>query len=414
MWRPAFVQQDLHPFGFQNERRSVWQAQDVYLKASPFFYADKIKLPLLLVHGEDDANPGTEPFQSRKLYQAIRGNGTTRLVMLPNEPLVHRAGIERAAGGGNAELVRHLREERQVREQATSGWPFCRDNEWADGLDPDAQSGIGKPPAMRHPVHRAAKLGMETDQETSMHRNGMRAITFVIATLLAGMTHEVKRRLCGQMTAATLAALHANVRAWRNLERSTHALKALQAPPDVRFQQAEQLYGECLRHHGYLHLQAARNADDARLANTQGEVAGTCGRIAAIAKQALRDAPAQAAWIEPHADLRERALREGAAGQCSAGGCGRRWPTRRWTASGDCTGSCCNRRPLRASNMKAARLTAAPMREPSRLPDRSLREAAWRLLAGNGVAAPRNGNGAAGPGPPQRASVGTAGRWNCA
>ncbi len=75
------------PFGFQNERRSVWQAQDVYLKASPFFYADKIKLPLLLVHGEDDANPGTEPFQSRKLYQAIRGNGgITRLVMLPDEP----------------------------------------------------------------------------------------------------------------------------------------------------------------------------------------------------------------------------------------------------------------------------------------------------------------------------------------
>lgn len=75
------------PFGFQNERRSVWQAQDVYLKASPFFYADKIKLPLLLVHGEDDANPGTEPFQSRKLFQAIRGNGgTTRLVMLPHEP----------------------------------------------------------------------------------------------------------------------------------------------------------------------------------------------------------------------------------------------------------------------------------------------------------------------------------------
>ncbi|MEE7548063.1 S9 family peptidase, partial [Xanthomonas sp. Kuri4-1] len=77
----------LTPFGFQNERRSVWQAQDVYLKASPFFYADRIKHPLLLVHGEDDANPGTEPVQSRKLYQAIRGNGgTTRLVMLPNEP----------------------------------------------------------------------------------------------------------------------------------------------------------------------------------------------------------------------------------------------------------------------------------------------------------------------------------------
>ncbi len=49
----------------------------MYLKAPPFFYADKIKLPLLLVQGEDDANPGTEPFQSRKLYQAIAGNGGT-------------------------------------------------------------------------------------------------------------------------------------------------------------------------------------------------------------------------------------------------------------------------------------------------------------------------------------------------
>ena len=77
----------LTPFGFQNERRSVWQARDVYLQASPFFSADTLKKPLLLVHGEDDANPGTEPIQSLKLYQAIRGNGgTTRLLMLPHEP----------------------------------------------------------------------------------------------------------------------------------------------------------------------------------------------------------------------------------------------------------------------------------------------------------------------------------------
>jgi dipeptidyl aminopeptidase/acylaminoacyl peptidase len=77
----------LTPFGFQSERRSVWAAQSVYLQASPFFFADKIKLPLLIVHGEDDANPGTEPVQARKLFQAIRGNGgTTRLVMLPHEP----------------------------------------------------------------------------------------------------------------------------------------------------------------------------------------------------------------------------------------------------------------------------------------------------------------------------------------
>jgi dipeptidyl aminopeptidase/acylaminoacyl peptidase len=77
----------LTPFGFQNERRSVWEASDVYLKVSPFFSADKIKTPLLLMHGAEDANPGTTPLQSNKLYEAIRGNGgTTRLVLLPHEP----------------------------------------------------------------------------------------------------------------------------------------------------------------------------------------------------------------------------------------------------------------------------------------------------------------------------------------
>ena len=77
----------LTPFGFQNERRSVWEATDVYLKVSPFFSADKLKTPLLIVHGAEDANPGTTPLQSSKLYEAIRGNGgTTRLVLLPHEP----------------------------------------------------------------------------------------------------------------------------------------------------------------------------------------------------------------------------------------------------------------------------------------------------------------------------------------
>jgi dipeptidyl aminopeptidase/acylaminoacyl peptidase len=77
----------LTPFGFQNERRSVWEAQDVYLKVSPFFFADKLKTPLLIVHGAEDANPGTTPIQASKLYEAIRGNGgTARLVMLPHEP----------------------------------------------------------------------------------------------------------------------------------------------------------------------------------------------------------------------------------------------------------------------------------------------------------------------------------------
>jgi len=77
----------LTPFGFQSERRSVWEAPDVYLKVSPFFSANTLKTPLLIVHGGEDANPGTTPLQSQKLYEAIRGTGgTARLVVLPHEP----------------------------------------------------------------------------------------------------------------------------------------------------------------------------------------------------------------------------------------------------------------------------------------------------------------------------------------
>ncbi|MBA8736684.1 S9 family peptidase [Chromobacterium violaceum] len=77
----------LTPFGFQSERRSVWEAPDVYRKVSTFFYADKLKTPILIMHGSDDANPGTTPLQANKFYEAIRGNGgTARLVMLPHEP----------------------------------------------------------------------------------------------------------------------------------------------------------------------------------------------------------------------------------------------------------------------------------------------------------------------------------------
>lgn len=76
----------LTPFGFQSERRTFWEAKDVYTKMSPFWFADKIKEPILLIHGEADDNTGTFPIQSERLYAAVRGNGgTVRLVMLPNE-----------------------------------------------------------------------------------------------------------------------------------------------------------------------------------------------------------------------------------------------------------------------------------------------------------------------------------------
>ena len=84
--RSGAYNRTLTPFGFQSERRSFWEAPDVYLKVSPFTYANKINEPLLLIHGEADNNTGTFPIQSERLYQAIRGHGgTVRLVLLPNE-----------------------------------------------------------------------------------------------------------------------------------------------------------------------------------------------------------------------------------------------------------------------------------------------------------------------------------------
>ena len=76
----------LTPFGFQSERRTLWEATDFYIKVSPFMHADKINEPLLLIHGEDDPNSGTYPIQSRRLYQALKGTGgTAKLIILPYE-----------------------------------------------------------------------------------------------------------------------------------------------------------------------------------------------------------------------------------------------------------------------------------------------------------------------------------------
>src|SRR5260370_23180586 len=54
--RSGAYNRSLTPFGFQNERRTFWEAQDVYLKMSPFLAADKVKDPILLIHGEADDN----------------------------------------------------------------------------------------------------------------------------------------------------------------------------------------------------------------------------------------------------------------------------------------------------------------------------------------------------------------------
>ena len=84
--RSGAYNRTLTPFGFQNEERTYWEAPEVYFKMSPFSYADKIKTPILLIHGEADNNSGTFPLQSERLFSAIKGQGgTVRFVLLPLE-----------------------------------------------------------------------------------------------------------------------------------------------------------------------------------------------------------------------------------------------------------------------------------------------------------------------------------------
>jgi dipeptidyl aminopeptidase/acylaminoacyl peptidase len=77
------------PFGFQQEDRTYWQALQLYYNMSPFSFADKIKAPILLIHGEAD-NTGTLPIPSERLFSAIKGPG--------------RNGAFRAAAAGVAWL----------------------------------------------------------------------------------------------------------------------------------------------------------------------------------------------------------------------------------------------------------------------------------------------------------------------
>jgi dipeptidyl aminopeptidase/acylaminoacyl peptidase len=90
--RSGAYNRTLTPFGFQNEERTYWEAPQIYQAMSPFAHADKIKEPILMIHGEDDNNPGTFPIQSQRLYQAIQGHGgTARLCVLPHESHGYRS-----------------------------------------------------------------------------------------------------------------------------------------------------------------------------------------------------------------------------------------------------------------------------------------------------------------------------------
>ncbi|ATB36988.1 aminoacyl peptidase [Cystobacter fuscus] len=105
--RSGAYNRTLTPFGFQFEERTYWKAPEIYTRMSPFTYADRIREPLLLIHGGADNNPGTFPIQSERFYAAIKGNGgTARYVVLPNE--AHGYAARESIGHVNWETVKWL------------------------------------------------------------------------------------------------------------------------------------------------------------------------------------------------------------------------------------------------------------------------------------------------------------------
>ena len=84
--RSGAYNRTLTPFGFQSEQRNYWDVPKIYNEMSPFMNAEKMKTPLLLVHGDADNNPGTFTLQSERYFQALKGLGApVRLVLLPKE-----------------------------------------------------------------------------------------------------------------------------------------------------------------------------------------------------------------------------------------------------------------------------------------------------------------------------------------
>jgi len=84
--RSGAYNRTLTPLGFQSEERNYWDVPEVYNTMSPFMHVEKMKTPMLIIHGEADNNPGTHTMQSERYFQALKSYGApVRLVLLPKE-----------------------------------------------------------------------------------------------------------------------------------------------------------------------------------------------------------------------------------------------------------------------------------------------------------------------------------------
>jgi dipeptidyl aminopeptidase/acylaminoacyl peptidase len=95
--RSGAYNRTLTPFGFQGEERDYWKAQGLYTAMSPFTHADRVKTPILLVHGMADDNQGT--FPSRASATTRRSRGTApRCATCSSRPRRTATGRARASG----------------------------------------------------------------------------------------------------------------------------------------------------------------------------------------------------------------------------------------------------------------------------------------------------------------------------
>lgn len=67
----------LTPFGFQTDDRELWDGRGFYLEMSPFLYANRMTGALLMYHGMEDQNVGTDPINSERMFDAMEALGKT-------------------------------------------------------------------------------------------------------------------------------------------------------------------------------------------------------------------------------------------------------------------------------------------------------------------------------------------------
>jgi dipeptidyl aminopeptidase/acylaminoacyl peptidase len=122
----------LTPFGFQSERARCGNPRTCTSRCRPFFVADKVKTPLLIVHGPMTPTRARRPCRRASSTRRFEATAASRrLVILPERaPLVHSEGIQRATHLRDAAVVRQVREERAGALSLTSYrsgcFPWCR------------------------------------------------------------------------------------------------------------------------------------------------------------------------------------------------------------------------------------------------------------------------------------------------